>query len=74
MSKEKGIIDNRLSYIETCLKGMRKIQPKLSQSQDEMFRIYKNNLMSMVRLILKGDCPTCQAYEITKNVPDETKH
>lgn len=54
MSEKQRIVDGRVKYIETCLRGMRKIQPKLSKSQDEMFRVYKNDIMKMVRLIVKG--------------------
>ncbi len=70
MSEQERIVDGRVKYIETCLRGMRKIQPKLSKSQDEMFRVYKNDITRMVRLIAKGVCPTCEAFEITKNVKD----
>ena len=74
MSEKQRIVDGRIKYIETCLRGMRKIQPKLSKSQDEMFRVYKNDMMRMVKLIVKGVCPTCEAFKITKNVTTETKH
>lgn len=74
MSEKQRIVDGRVKYIETCLRGMRKIQPKLSKSQDEMFRVYKNDIMRMVKLITKGECPTCEAFRITRNVKDQTKH
>ena len=57
MSEQKTKMDSRIRYIETCLKEM----GKLTISDSTMFRVYKNDLMKMVKLIVKGgDCSTCE--------------
>lgn len=63
MSEKQRIVDGRVKYIESSFRELQKMATlSFTAAQEEMFRVYKNDIMKMVKLIVKkgGACPTCK--------------